>query len=309
MDKANTTPVRSNKKQNIAGSGAGRIFPIPTARDGASSTTPNKQGLRLEKGSAKEREDELHWEKYFQRLKKHYDQFGDDAGDPESKDLARWVRIQRKLHRKKKLKGSRYERLKSIGFISWVSFNGNHDPWQQNFDKLVEFKKMYGNTLLPLAWRQDKALAQWVSDQRRYYKNGSLKVWRMCKLQFIGFTWDGTTKKHKSKRRHGKEDKQRSTKSSTRMAGEHVHGVMANEEITQQDPVEPPIKKAKTVSGEEEENGDSNDSRTREVRSDEQNLAFFVSLSCRFMERKRGRRRFRSNEERVERPLYPNFFA
>ena len=63
--------------------------------------------------------------------------------------------------------------------------------WMGMFEKLVEYKKEHKNTLVPIYYEKDPKLGQWVSRQRKAYKNDKLLPKRLALLNSIDFTWNG----------------------------------------------------------------------------------------------------------------------
>ena len=76
-----------------------------------------------------------------------------------------------------------------------------HQVWEDRFKELVEYVKVYGNTLVPHGWNVNRRLASWVKRQRYQYKlkmdgkgnKSSLSDERIARLQSIGFVWSTHT--------------------------------------------------------------------------------------------------------------------
>jgi hypothetical protein len=81
---------------------------------------------------------------------------------------------------------SRKQRLDAIGFI-WDPLDFS---WEQGFRALEEFKKSYGNCLVPSRYKSSEGieLGNWVKAQRQN-ENG-LSETRKKKLKSIGFIWN-----------------------------------------------------------------------------------------------------------------------
>lgn len=62
--------------------------------------------------------------------------------------------------------------------------------WRKRYDQLVAYQQRFGNADVPLNWSENKSLATWVINQRRKYRNGSLKAYQVDLLNAIDFTWD-----------------------------------------------------------------------------------------------------------------------
>ena len=64
-------------------------------------------------------------------------------------------------------------------------------PWYEKYLLLKEYKKEHGNCLAPARFvYNDVKLGQWVKDQRRLYKKGTLSTNRREMLDALGFSWD-----------------------------------------------------------------------------------------------------------------------
>ena len=75
----------------------------------------------------------------------------------------------------------------------------SHDTkWEIMLDRLLEFKKRYGNCLVPNRYKDDFKLGSWVSTQRKQYKalacgrydSTTLPASRINRLNEIGFAWN-----------------------------------------------------------------------------------------------------------------------
>jgi hypothetical protein len=65
------------------------------------------------------------------------------------------------------------------------------------YQRLLDFKRAHGHTVVPYGYQNDKSLSLWVSTQRREYKqkswygaNRTIKEDRKMRLEEIGFVWD-----------------------------------------------------------------------------------------------------------------------
>ena len=148
-------------------------------------------------------------EQYWWTLFAELDEYKRDHGDcnvpftfyPNPK-LGRWVSNQRQLYKRKDLSDERIEALERIGF-EWrrPAGNRNDDKWLSRLAQLKEYKREYGNTLVPSTLIRDdgnkyRELAMWVVEQRTQYRllkegkqHSRLSDDRMSKLNEIGFIW------------------------------------------------------------------------------------------------------------------------
>jgi len=88
--------------------------------------------------------------------------------------LGEWVDKQQKKHKKKELDETRLKLLVKVGFV----FSAREHKWEENFSRLVESKNQQGNWVHP---------KDWVTRQRRFFKNGSLSKHHERRLRKIGF--------------------------------------------------------------------------------------------------------------------------
>jgi hypothetical protein len=106
----------------------------------------------------------------------------------QDKALGKWVAIQRNHHKKNKLRLERKHILDKIGF-AWKD-DGSESKWNQQYEKICEFKRKHGHCLVPSKYEQDKSLGLWVNAQRKSHKNNKLRLDRKELLEQIGFTWN-----------------------------------------------------------------------------------------------------------------------
>lgn len=82
------------------------------------------------------------------------------------------VAAQRKLHQKVVASGEktpaaieeRFRRLDEIGF-QWTAKDPRHVPWAQRYRELVEFVERFGHAQVPIGWKENRCLSNWVSAQ------------------------------------------------------------------------------------------------------------------------------------------------
>jgi hypothetical protein len=63
------------------------------------------------------------------------------------------------------------------------------DFWLTRYDELVKFKREFGNCNVPVVYKPNPQLGDWVQNQRRHFKNNYLSEDRIAKLNQIGFVW------------------------------------------------------------------------------------------------------------------------
>ena len=69
-------------------------------------------------------------------------------------------------------------------------WNITSSDWERNFDKLLIYKKDFGDCLVSNKSKTHKELGIWVAYQRRAYFDGRLSLERTTRLEEIGFIWD-----------------------------------------------------------------------------------------------------------------------
>ena len=116
--------------------------------------------------------------------------------------LGRWVYTQRTYHTQKKMRQDRRNLLDKIGFVWKVA---NHDPadgtsarvavddkkWNDQHEKLVEWRRNNGHCMVPSRYEQDQTLAYWVIKQRATDTMNKLRLDRKDMLDKLGFVWKG----------------------------------------------------------------------------------------------------------------------
>ncbi|MEP2777532.1 MAG: Helicase associated domain protein [Luteolibacter sp.] len=157
--------------------------------------TSDSKSLRSEGDVLDER-----WLKRLIELKDYRARHGNccvPRGWPDNPQLARWVGVQRRYYRRKKLSDERLQQLEEICF-EWnlesqqESDNAGNplDIWEMFFAKLIDYKAEYGNCLVSRGWKLDTSLARWVGRQRTDKNSGRLSLERFEKLNALGFDWD-----------------------------------------------------------------------------------------------------------------------
>jgi len=140
------------------------------------------------------------WNCKFEELKRHKEMNG-TCYVSKHEELGKWTRMQITAFRKGSLTEERKKRLDEIGFdIAHRKINKSNDDdsnkkvsptevWDAMFNKLLQFKKEHGNTLVPEFYPDDPAFALWVGSQRVKYHNGSLSREYADRLNDVGFDW------------------------------------------------------------------------------------------------------------------------
>lgn len=109
--------------------------------------------------------------------------------------LGRWVRAQRSSYLQGTLPDERKELLEDLGFV-WIVLACGHSSnaervsrvaWNEMYARLVSYRGLHGDCLVPREYSEDKELARWVEEQRLGLKSGSIHPSRIDRLDAIGF--------------------------------------------------------------------------------------------------------------------------
>ena len=139
------------------------------------------------------------WNAKFERLRKFHERFGHTRVPKrwqEDQSLANWTMKQRQDIRRQKISAEHKARLDALGFQSGKpsarlheESESYHGMWIARFEKLRQFQERFGHTRVPRRWREDPALGQWTSTQRRANRRNQLKPERKAQLESLGFEW------------------------------------------------------------------------------------------------------------------------
>jgi len=103
----------------------------------------------------------------------------------EDEKLARWVSAQRLDYGRGDISRERIAKLEQIGF----DWSAGKPTWDYRFSELCTYKERFGNTLVPVKWRENPLLGGWVSAQRYKHNAGKLRKDFAERLNSIGFEW------------------------------------------------------------------------------------------------------------------------
>ena len=134
-----------------------------------------------------------HWKEKFDRLKSYQQEYGDclvSLSYNEDPELASWVHEQRKHYSSNQLSRDRTDLLNSIGFVWRLRQNiPSDEKWQNQYKKVLEFKKKQGHCRIPRWYEADLAFANWCHSQRNAYKRNIIREDRKKLLEEAGFVW------------------------------------------------------------------------------------------------------------------------
>mmetsp|Transcript_33423 Transcript_33423/g.49829 ORF Transcript_33423/g.49829 Transcript_33423/m.49829 type:complete len:357 (-) Transcript_33423:642-1712(-) len=153
-------------------------------------------------GAAHERSDQV-WIANWELLKQFKERHG-HCRVPSSTKLGRWTVLQRMNYKSQlqseqgstsgsRLTKQRIDMLNSLEF-EWSS--KWDDIWNKRISQLIEFRDIHGHCVVPIHYRENLQLANWVSTQRKNYrrrakgKKCALTEDRIRQLDELGFVWN-----------------------------------------------------------------------------------------------------------------------
>ncbi|MDC0281007.1 Helicase associated domain protein [Akkermansiaceae bacterium] len=107
------------------------------------------------------------------------------------KQLANWVKTQRKFKKEGELENPKVSKLNSIGFV----WDPHDEKWIKRLTELKEYKRKNGDCMVPKA---SSSLGLWVYTQRQLKAKDALTVERVNALDALGFVWDPNKEKWES---------------------------------------------------------------------------------------------------------------
>ncbi len=100
--------------------------------------------------------------------------------------LGRWVKMQRAQRKRGRLSLDRIELLNRLGF----DWQARISTWEARFAELIEYQNQVGHTRVPVKWKDNPELGQWVVAQRYKHRQKKLRQEYESRLDAIGFEWD-----------------------------------------------------------------------------------------------------------------------
>ena len=100
-----------------------------------------------------------------------------------------WVTIQCGVFAEGLLDADRQRRLQDLTGWTW---DRQADKWEEGFRRLLDYVERNGDARVPTSYTVDGyQLGMWVSNQRSFYRRGTLDADRQRRLQDLpGWTWD-----------------------------------------------------------------------------------------------------------------------
>jgi hypothetical protein len=133
------------------------------------------------------------WDESYDALVEYKKQHGDcnvPARYKEDTALGKWINIQRgNRYCSKKLTPEKKGKLTQLGFNWETKEERLERTWNEFFERLKVYLKMYLDCCVPYRFEEDPSLGKWVARMRVLYKRGTLPAHRKEKLESIRFTW------------------------------------------------------------------------------------------------------------------------
>ena len=126
------------------------------------------------------------WEEMYSELCMYHRQHGDCLVHTKDTKLGRWVKKQRKSHKKRELHYDKIRCLESIGFVWELQKGGQQQDWVDMYEQLKAYKEEIGDCNVP---QRKSKLGRWVQMQRERHKKGELGDDQIRCLESIGFAW------------------------------------------------------------------------------------------------------------------------
>ena len=100
--------------------------------------------------------------------------------------LYNWLLLQKK--NKARLSTARLSKLERIGALEDRAAYLD-EKWWKRYKELLEYKRRYGDCLVPGGYKKNPSLGKWVVKQRTLYRTGKLLSYRKKLLEEINFYW------------------------------------------------------------------------------------------------------------------------
>jgi hypothetical protein len=126
---------------------------------------------------------DVQWMTNFEKLEKCYNE-QNNFFNPKLQE--QWVQKQRYAYKDGSLSINQISLLDSIDFV-WNPFV---EQWMDMFQKIIAYKKLYKDTLVPYNYNDDPQLGLWASNQRVFYRKDKLLLKRVAMLDSINFEWE-----------------------------------------------------------------------------------------------------------------------
>ena len=80
--------------------------------------------------------------------------------------------------------------MHKFSLVGYEKYSTHKEAWEKRYSELITFQEEHGHCNVPVRYVPNPKLANWVQRQRRLYRKGQLKEYRLCKLNEVGIVWD-----------------------------------------------------------------------------------------------------------------------
>jgi len=128
---------------------------------------------------------DLKWDALYGKLMKYKEEHGNTLVPNRHPQLGSWVSTQRRYYKEMNsgketsLTQARIDKLEQIEFV-WATKDPRHVPWEVRYEQLLDYKARNGDCIVPIGYKHNVQLANWVSTQRQEYK--LWKKHRQCRI-------------------------------------------------------------------------------------------------------------------------------
>lgn len=142
------------------------------------------------------------WDERFEELRAFVEKHGHFCVPKHQVEYPRlkvWMKEQRYLRRKGRLHPRREQKLEELGLpwnppgVSVTQKRITDRHWQDRYEELLAFKKQHGHTRVTTHAGPHSKLGEWLSQQRKNHRRGSLPPERVQLLEEAGVDWSPST--------------------------------------------------------------------------------------------------------------------
>lgn len=145
------------------------------------------------------------WQQMFNQLLNYKDEHSGSCLVPnrykKNPQLGSWVSTQRRQYKQYKvgdmspMTAERISALEDAGFV-WATRDPRHVTWKIRYEELRQYRDTIGDCLVPIGYKKNKQLSNWVSTQRQEMKllregrPSRLTKDRITLLHNLDFVWE-----------------------------------------------------------------------------------------------------------------------
>ena len=139
------------------------------------------------------------WEQNYRSAREYYLKHGNLECSPnyitdDGIKLGAWIKYLRNHCKKSENNFLSEEQIKMLDQIGMRWENKYSIRWETSYQTLCEYKKMHGNTDVPVAYTSDNGikLGRWIRRQKELYSKNELLNSRAEKLEILGIVWNSS---------------------------------------------------------------------------------------------------------------------